>query len=122
MVNPRTEVTELLRAGLPAAWQVDDHVHDVEGMHPDTPLVMVGTSSLAPHEVLGLRTYTLRVVLVEPSTDPGDADDALDSRLDVLLDVLDKLPLLAWSSAERATFTDTWPAYEVALSVTATKE
>lgn len=122
MGNPRTEVRDLLRAQLPEAWDVDDHVHDLDGLEPDRPVVMVGTSTITPHAVLGLRVYELRVLLVEPSTDPGDADDAIDSRLDVLLDALDTLPLVSWGPATRSTFTDTWPAYEVTATVHATKE
>lgn len=122
MANPRVDVAELLTAALPATWRVDDTVHDLDGLEPDQPVVMVGTASLTPHAVIGLRTYALRVLLVEPSTDPGDADDALDSRLDVLLDALDDIPLLAWTNAERATFADSWPAYEVTVTVTANKE
>lgn len=122
MAHPRTEVAELLTAALPASWLVEDTIHDLDGVEPDQPVLMVGASSVTPHGVLGLRTYALRLVLVEPSTDPGDADDAIDSRLTVLLDVLDEVPLLAWTNAERATFADTWPAYEVTATVTATKE
>lgn len=122
MASARVEVAALLATAVPDGWDVDDHVHDLDGLEPDRPRVMVGTTNVAPGPALGLRAATLRLVLVEPTTDPGDADDALESRLEVLLNILDTLPLVAWTDAERATFADTWPAYQITLNVATTKE
>jgi hypothetical protein len=123
MAHARTEVADLLRPALPAGWIVDDHPHTIDGLEPDRPVVMLASGRVRPGPALSLRANELRAWLVEPTTDPGGADDALDDLLVLLLAALDTVPLLEWPEAERGVYGDQeYPAYLVTINVNTTKE
>lgn len=122
MPHPRTDVADLLRAALPAEWIVYDHARGPDNLEPDRPVVMVAAGRVRPGPALSLRANELRLWLVEASTDPGQADDALDDALVLVLAALDELHLAEWTEAERGTYSDAFPAYLITLNVNTTKE
>jgi hypothetical protein len=71
------------------------------------------------------RTYAATLLLLTPHVDPsGPADDDLDDLLEDVLYALDN-PVtpggdqlaIVWERAERATYSDTTPAYAVTITV-----
>ena len=87
---------------------------------------MVRVDTVAPSPIPNaLREYTFGLLLLTPLTRPGAADDELDGLLEDVLFALEGSAVpngIVWSKAERATYEDKFPAYEVTLTVHITKE
>ena len=87
------------------------------------PAGWVRIASMTPGAIPGAwYDATIVVTLAVPQTEPGPADDALD---DWLMDVLaclrvDDTAGVRWQTATRAVLDDSWPAYEITCTATAT--
>ncbi len=123
-MTARTEVVALLLATLPPDITILPYAREIDP--PAQPTVMVRIDEVRPSPAgFGLQNYEFALVLIAAKTAPGPADDELDVLLDDVLHALGKpaIPVgVTWTSAKRATYNDTHPAYEVAISVTAVKE
>jgi hypothetical protein len=110
MSNPRDLIVEHLSTNLPdvkvrPAGPVDNVAGD---------LVLVRLDSVVPGVVKGRRDYTGSLLCVSGTT--GDkSDDDVDDLLEDVLAVVDLTPGVSWSSAQRATLDDQWPAWEVTV-------
>lgn len=86
--------------------------------------LLVRVDEVRPSAVArGWRDFDVTLILATPKTDPtGPADDALDDALEDVLDALDGPDAgrigIRWIRATRATLDDSFPAYEIATTVT----
>lgn len=81
----------------------------------DAPCVMVRLDRVAKSGPW--RNYSAALLVLVPNV-VEDADDELDALLEDVLHVLDTdAGPLTWTTAERATFNDAFPCYEVTLTV-----
>lgn len=122
-MTARSEITALLTAtgALPGV-QVIAYAREIDP--PQMSTVMVRIDEVRPSKVAqGLQDYDFALVCIAAKTAAGPGDDELDALLeDVLLAVQKASPAgITWSSAKRATYNETNPAYEVACTVTVTK-
>ena len=127
-MNIRIELARLIREGLDAAgsksWTVFPH-----GITLDNPLssvVVIRQTSLkrTPGAPRLYQDVTLLVALVEPGLDPAKVEDALDTDLDTLVDVLESVPMpgLIWTSADRALYDDRFNGYDIAVTITTERD
>lgn len=117
----RDQVAAALAASLEPGVRVVPYQRVVDNL--TGPLCMVGISSVVPDELLPheRRRYTVTVSVLVATTDPGAADDDVDALLEDVLAAIDADLHLAWSTAERASFSSspnspaTFPGYDVTL-------
>lgn len=121
-MSVRSEVADELRDVVPSAWDVQDYYDVPDELDAGRPRIMLHTARVQPGGSLGLRRHELVVWLLDPMTEPGAVDDALDANLSILLDALDAHPLLAWTEAERGTLDESFPGYRITLTLQHTKE
>jgi hypothetical protein len=67
-------------------------------------LVMVMLDEVQPGTVMNSRHVKAQVVVAVARTTPGLADDDLEDRLGEVLDALDDIDWLTWTSAKRSTY------------------
>lgn len=92
---------------------------------PSKPTVMVRLDEAEPGAGAPnvWRRYAFALVVLPAKTHGSAADDELDALLEDVLYAIEQAPNLTWSKAARGTYQDnSYPAYEVTLSVPFTKE
>lgn len=121
-MSTRADLAQLLTDQLGTDARVIGYAKSVDNIARDQSVVMVYREQVVPSPLESARVDTIAVWCAVPQTDPATADDALDALLDRVLSVIDSddLPALIWSDAERGTFDDTWPAYKITATATAT--
>jgi hypothetical protein len=120
----RSDLADLIRPLLPESWVVLPY-RPSDG-NTGKPAVWLTQTTVAQRPTLarGINQTTVTATLVEPSRDPASCDDRLEANLDLLLDVLDRLEGVTWSTAERGV-TDPdagWPGYDIPLTLTSTRK
>lgn len=118
-MSVRTEVADLVTAGVPADWTVKPF-----GFIPDKawpPVVAVQQTAVTPRARFSQRTVRVLVTLMLEGDAPDKVEDALEAALDVLLAALDPLSG-AIGEADRVTVADRFHAYQVTVEVTANLE
>ena len=118
----RKDLAAQLRTILPATWGVQEHPAAPRAIDPDlAALVILDLTDIRPGEETGSHSHSIDVWLVSPvtATDDGQAEDALDALLELLLETIDgpQLPWLDWSAGERATVAGVWPAWKISTTV-----
>lgn len=122
-MTARTQFYALLEEHLPEDVVLLPYARDIDP--PAKPTVMVRIDQVAPSTVAGgLRDYRFGLVLVAAKTTAGPGDDELDGLLEDVLFALEQASSagITWSTANRATYKEANPAYEVTASVTINKE
>lgn len=123
-MSARTETVALLAAHLPADVVVMPYSRQIDP--PSKSTVMVRIDEVKPaRSAWGFREYTFALVLIAAQTLAGAGDDELDALLEDVLFALEKDDIpngVTWSQATRATYQETNPAYEVAITVATSKE
>ena len=122
MTLPRDLVVDALQATAPDGVQVEPYARVLDNVAKRTVMVRVDTVKPRRDVAQAHRTYGCAVLVIAPTTDAGPADDELDALLEDVLEAIELSPDLDWSEAKRATLDDIWPAYEITLTVTTTKE
>lgn len=118
-MTARDEVVTLLQTALvPLGIAVIPYARSLE---PAKPTVMVRIDNVKPGIVPdALRSYTFGLICLVPQTTPGIADTELDELLEDVLFALEGSATrngIIWSDAERATFEDKFPAYQINIDV-----
>lgn len=121
-MDARDQVAAALTASLPAAeWVVMPYARDIDP--PSKATVMVRADVIRPSGLPGAwREYDFALLVITPLTDPAAADAELDDLVEDVLHAVDESRLPTWTSATRGSFEEKFPCYEVALTVTVTKE
>lgn len=93
---------------------------------PAKPTVLIRVDSIKPSKhAQGLWDYGFALICIASKSGAGPADDELDDLTeDVLLAMEDdSIPNgVIWSEATRVTYAEQYPAYQVDLTVTISKE
>lgn len=122
MTAPRQQLTDALSAALGDDVIVQAYADDVDP--PARPLLMLRLDEITrppagPHH----RLYTFGLIVLTPLTETGPADDQLESIVETVLYALDTaepLGAVIWTAAKRASYRDTYPAFEISLATAAT--
>lgn len=96
-----------------------------DGVTPErrTVLVAVDRHTPLPAAPASWRTASCRLIVLTPHQLGDDAEDELDDALEQALDaVASSTQLPHWQSAERATYGEAWPCYEITLAANYKKE
>jgi len=122
-MTARAQVAGLLVEAFTGRADVDVMPYARQVDAPPRSLVMVRVDEVRPSGHPGAwRDYDLALVVIAAQTTAGAGDDELDAVLEDVLHALDTATALTWTTAKRAVYNETQPAYEVALVVTVTKE
>lgn len=118
--NPAGELVEALRLELPAdphPWDVEPYATDPGNLTPGVPVVRVFRRSIKPSPFLGRYTNTMELWLLDEHMDAIEADDSLSTRLDVLIEALDRLAIDWPDGAERGYFGEKIHAYKITFDI-----
>lgn len=115
-MTARTELVTELTATLPTSILVLPYARGIDP--PTKPTVMVRVDQVTPSSnPQAQRDYQFALVLIATKTEAGPADDELDGLLEDVLYELDKSTKINWTTAERATYEEKFPAYEVTVTI-----
>lgn len=123
LTTSRTQLAEWLREKLPASFTVVDHP-----TMPDDPadnisaIVLIVRRTVDPGPVAGVFIETHELWVLDPHIDREISETQLDASLDqVLLAINDEADeWLVFVKAERDTFADEYPAYQVTVTLPST--
>lgn len=83
-------------------------------------LIYRSTVTQAPQHGMRFNEVELWILTPKLNLEPGGADDDLDSALDVVLDAIDAVQQLTWTTAERTVWDEMLHGYKISLSVPTT--
>lgn len=118
----RSDLAAALQPSLPKAWRIVPHNTDLDVV--DRTVVMLHQKSIerAPEAPAGALRVIFSVLVIQPKVEPGTADDSLDEDVADLLLALDKTRAVTWQRADRATWADTNPAWDITVTYYAVSE
>lgn len=106
---------------------LDVSVRVVESAQAVTPeighdLVLIALDEVKPSKYNGARTVTISVLCAVAKSAVGLADDALEEHLADVLDVLDDIGWVNWTSAKRAVYQPSedsagFPAFTITIEI-----
>lgn len=119
----RAMIAEALTEALDDSYKVVDHAKAVTP-EKDHDLVMVLLDEVQPGRYSGRRHLKARVVVAVAVTAPGTADDAVEATCSTVLEALDTVAWLTWTSAKRTTYqveedAPSFPAYSIDVEIEA---
>ena len=123
-MSVRSQVSDALRALLPANMRVIDVPRSLDGMEANRPVVLLYRDRLekAPN-AQGAYLSTISLWIITPKIDTIKGEDELDAALDIVVAALDTILWANWRTAERSIFGDAQaPAYRIDLQVATIKE
>lgn len=122
-MTPRSLVNAALTDALASELAAGDIVlieHARQIAAPVRPTVMIRLDSTRPTALAGVgqaRETTFSVIVLAAKTDPnGPADDELDALLEDVIAGIEAAPGLTWTTAKRAVYAETTPAYEITVT------
>lgn len=115
MADIRKWVLDSIKPTLPNRFKLVPYVNDAEQISTPTCFLVVDEITRTPEAPKVGRDVDYILYLVEPKTEPGRADDAIDNELFTLLDALDDTKSVYWTKATRATWAESNPAYQITL-------
>jgi hypothetical protein len=125
-MSARKDFAEAIGQFLPDNVRVIDHPKELDALPGDVrAVVMISRTAVRlAANASGALIHSFELVVIEPSTQPGIAEDALDEITDELIVALSKLNWLTWSEATRSTYDKKHPAYkfDIAAATSITKE
>ena len=119
-MSARHDLINLLIPVLPDEWDLYPYPATVDAIEVGTTVLLVDTYAEQPEPVRGMRTHTIGLALVVPYVSSPEADDALDEAWEVLRGALHDLSganLIHWTEATRGTFTSTYPALTIPVTM-----
>lgn len=118
-MSVRSELAAALKPLLPASVKIIDVPRSIDGMEAKRPVVLLfrESRSKAPN-AMGDYFDTFALYVITPGVDTRRSEDALDDTLDAVIDALDQVKWLQWTTAERSVFGDNQaPAYKITLTI-----
>ncbi|MCS6563433.1 hypothetical protein [Curtobacterium poinsettiae] len=108
-------ITETVKPLLPNRWALVPYLADIDA--PSVPTVAVKLQSIVPLPQAPKGTVSVSYVftVIEPHTDAGTADRALDDDLLTFIAAISNNPSLAWTDATAVAFDDVHLAYDVTV-------
>lgn len=117
-MSTRQDIVDAIKPLLPEEWDVVDYTDEPNVL--DTPLVMVGMSSITAGAITS--TYSLEhhvYVLIPQQGDAKGNTDAVDDAVLLTLHALLRMRAVAQGSAERATFQGGHPCWDITINIQA---
>lgn len=123
-MTTRSILVAALEPLLPAGTKIVDVPRTLDGFETKKPVLMVYRERVAKApNAQGAYLQTFTAWTVSPVLVGQKAEDALDAFLDVVIEALDGVKWLSWTTAERTVFGDQMaPAYKIELTVLTNKE
>lgn len=106
----RKAIATSIASGLDSSWLVLAADRPINRITRKT--VFLERTLIAPGKAMGLKNSTYVLVAISPQSIAETKEDFLDDLVDDLTGVLDDLKIF-WSTAERAVWNDTNPAYKI---------
>lgn len=118
-MSVRSELAAALKPLLPATVKIIDVPRSIDGMEAKRPVIVLFRESRAKApNAMGDYFDTFALYVVTPGVDVRRSEDALDDTLDSVIDALDQIKWLNWSTAERSLFGESQaPAYKITLTI-----
>lgn len=118
-MSVRSELAAALKPLLPNTVKIIDVPRSIDGMEAKRPVVMLFRESRAKApNAIGDYFDTFALYVVTPGVDTRRSEDALDDTLDAVIDALDGVKWVQWTTAERSVFGDNQaPAYKITLTI-----
>lgn len=118
-MSVRSELAAALKPLLPATVKIIDVPRSIDGMEAKRPVVLLFRESRAKApNAMGDYFDTFALYVITPGVDTRRSEDALDDTLDAVIDALDQVKWLQWTTAERSVFGDNQaPAYKITLTI-----
>lgn len=123
-MSARHQIADQLTADLPNSWRV---ISDGRPIDPPGSTVL-GIVAIERDRVEPAPNYqgsyfeTHFLWVIEPTTNATTSEDALDDRLEAVLDIVYGLPWMTFQTAERGTFQNVYAAYKITIQVVSHKE
>lgn len=111
----RSDIADAMRELLPETFVAMPYAKALD--NTSVPVIMVHRSKVTRNEAHSYWDHAVTVHVLVPETIGEAAEDAADAALDAALGVLDLLPNLDWTEAERASYAN-FTGYEITLSAT----
>lgn len=124
MTYTRNQIADALRAGLPDTWRI---ISDGRPIDPPAATTL-GVVAIERDRVEPAPNYqgsyfeTHFLWVIEPTSNATTSEDALDDRLEAVLDVVTKLSWMTFQSAERGTYAGIYAAYKITIQAVSHKE
>lgn len=123
-MSARHQIAEQLTADLPTTWRVIEDGRPIGA--PGSAvlgIVAVERDRIEPApNYQGSYFETLFLWVIEPTTNATTSEDALDDRLEAVLDIVYGLRWMTFQQAERGTFQEVYAAYKITVQVVTHKE
>jgi len=118
-MSVRSELADALKPLLPATVKIIDVPRSIDGMESKRPVIMLYRESRAKApNAIGDYFDTFALYVVTPGVDTRRSEDALDDTLDSVIEALDAIKWVQWTTAERSVFGDNQaPAYKITLTI-----
>lgn len=112
-MSARSDLADYLRTELGGTWRVEPARVSIDNL--DCPAALVDRESTKPSEdAQGLRDETLAVYVITPRLGLPEAEDDLDSVLELALAVLESSRLVTWTEATREQYGEAgYHAYKI---------
>lgn len=123
MSTPETTfsmLANLIKPLLPKSWHFVGYEDAVDDPDRVTVVVKLRTIERLPSAPAGGYLVEWVVSITAPNTDPGKADPALFDAVLGLVDDLDGIPWLRWSTAQKVLDNDRF-AFDITIQTTTTK-
>ncbi len=119
----RDAVLAAIKPLLPKSFKLLAYQTDPDALSVTQPVAMLGLKTIEPHPEapLGVHLVTYSLILIEPKTELGVADDALEDKLVDLILAIDAVPGLRYTKAERVTLVSSNPGFDLAITYSFTK-
>ena len=124
MSSARAQLAAAIAPLLPANVLIIAHPKEIDAI-PGTvrAVIMLSRTEIHAPKNAGAYRQTIELVVIEPRTDQeGTSEDALDDTTDEIILALAKVPWLAWETATRAVYADTYPAYKFEITLATHEE
>lgn len=116
----RSEIADAL--DLPDTYRVIDYQTGLDRIEVGQVVVMLYRETVRPAPQHQALDNELSAWVLIPNQRAGTSDDVLDDALDVVLDAIDRVEPVLWTTAERGVWGDTYPGYRITLNAITSKE
>lgn len=106
---------------LPTEWSVIPEQRFPETIAKPTVVLQHTRIERLPEAPMGNIRHTVVLSVLDPHTDIAAAEDALDDAVTELLSAIDAHSTIAWTEAEKTTHRETFPAWNLTLTVITSK-
>lgn len=120
--HPRKQLADLLKSLVPSTWVIIPEQRNFDTPTATTVIVKQSEVSRLSAAQLASRQIGFTLTLVSKQTTIARAEDDLDATLPKLLDILDGIRNLGWTTATKVAVDDKHIGYDIPITILAKKE